>query len=444
MAPEVIRAETYTPAVDIWSLGVLVYNMLSGKLPFDGSHIKEVLRKVRAGRYEFPDSQWKDISADAKQFINGLLELDPHNRLTAHQALAHPWLNDDQLSSQPIQNDRSALGYDQRKLRMSSMAIDDVAALLDMDDEEDDQMRGITGPRPHSHGHGANSGLSALTRLFPGRSGGKSGGLGSASSSRQSNNPSLPISNRPPRHDSHQSFSTSSPSSGRRSAGAGAKLGSPGSTKRRTSDAGVVVVPRLPHQDLDHARRSSLSPPSVGSGCDSEGYTDQNDVKTEWNASGDDLLPPLHPLIASGKINDGGNLDSYAPEDMDDPFGRKGDLDSYHVRAALADTIRSNDEMKRDSDVAQAAPRNGYTADLTVGQEEDVSAYNNGGYNMASIGGMHYGGLEANPGFTLPAILSAKVIRQQRTNALAANHIERSQRAADNAYRGGNHSDDDM
>lgn len=167
VAPEVIRAETYTPAVDIWSLGVLAYNMLSGKLPFDGNNIKEVLRRVRTGRYTFPDAEWGDISDVAMSFIRGLLELDPKKRLTAREALGHPWMTSNTLSERAIMNDRSALGNEQRKLRMSSMAIDDVAGLLSLDDE--DERRRANGQSTISDDEG--TGVKALTRLFPGKGG---------------------------------------------------------------------------------------------------------------------------------------------------------------------------------------------------------------------------------------------------------------------------------
>lgn len=173
VAPEVIRAETYTPAVDIWSLGVLAYNMLSGKLPFDGNNIKEVLRRVRAGRYSFPDAEWGDISDEAKDFIRGLLEVDPKKRLTAREALAHSWLTSANISERAINNDRSALGYEQRKLRMSSMAIDDVAGLLRLEEEEE---------VADSNEHHSDHGIRALSRLFPGKSGKASRSSGSSRS----------------------------------------------------------------------------------------------------------------------------------------------------------------------------------------------------------------------------------------------------------------------
>lgn len=180
VAPEVIRAETYTPAVDIWSLGVLAYNMLSGKLPFDGNNIKEVLRRVRSGRYSFPDSEWRDISAEAKDFIRGLLEVDPKKRFSANEALNHFWLTSTNISERAITNDRSALGYEQRKLRMSSMAIDDVAGLLRLD-EEDEATSGSS-HHHHHHGNAGEYGIRALSRLFPGKSAKSSRSSGSSRS----------------------------------------------------------------------------------------------------------------------------------------------------------------------------------------------------------------------------------------------------------------------
>lgn len=137
-APCIVTGKPYTTAVDMWSCGVILYNLLSGRLPFDGNNIKEVLRRVQAGKYDFPDAQWRHISPDAKDLIDGLLKYDPKKRLTASQALKHPWITSTTLSTTAIGNDRSLLGREQRKLRMSSMAIDNVKALLEMDDSDED------------------------------------------------------------------------------------------------------------------------------------------------------------------------------------------------------------------------------------------------------------------------------------------------------------------
>lgn len=168
VAPEVIRAETYTPAVDIWSLGVLAYNMLSGTLPFDGNNIREVLQRVRAAHFTFPNSKWYGISDEAKDFIRSLLEPDPKKRPTAPQALQHTWLTSSTTSERAIMNDRSALSYEQRKLRMSSIAIDNVADLLRLDDEDE--------VAADDHG------IRALSRLFPGKSNKSSRSSGSGRS----------------------------------------------------------------------------------------------------------------------------------------------------------------------------------------------------------------------------------------------------------------------
>lgn len=198
VAPEVIKAETYTPAVDIWSLGVLAYNMLSGKLPFDGNNIKEVLRKVRAGKYTFPDGEWADISSEAKDLIKGLLEVNPKKRLSAKQALAHPWISSSNLSERIINNDRSALGYEQRKLRMSSMAIDDVAGLLRLEeeDEQEHHPHEKTSHHHHAGGGATDLGIRALSRLFPGKSGKSSRSSGSTHSHSARHDHTLP-----PRHE---------------------------------------------------------------------------------------------------------------------------------------------------------------------------------------------------------------------------------------------------
>jgi len=139
VAPEVIRGETYGPPVDCWSCGVLLYNILSGALPFDGNNIKEVLRRVRSGKYTFPEAEWRDISDSAKDLVAGLLEYDPKRRLTARAALQHEWIVSTEQSTRPIRNDRTGLGTQQRRARMSSMAIDDVKGALDLDDDSDDE-----------------------------------------------------------------------------------------------------------------------------------------------------------------------------------------------------------------------------------------------------------------------------------------------------------------
>ncbi len=70
-----------------------MYFILCGHPPFYGSTEKRILEKVVKGLYEFKDSEWEGISEDAKDLIRKLLEYDPEKRLSAEDALKHPWFS---------------------------------------------------------------------------------------------------------------------------------------------------------------------------------------------------------------------------------------------------------------------------------------------------------------------------------------------------------------
>eukprot|EP00184_Porphyridium_aerugineum_P003732 CAMPEP_0184696982 /NCGR_PEP_ID=MMETSP0313-20130426/4123_1 /TAXON_ID=2792 /ORGANISM="Porphyridium aerugineum, Strain SAG 1380-2" /LENGTH=485 /DNA_ID=CAMNT_0027155741 /DNA_START=196 /DNA_END=1653 /DNA_ORIENTATION=+ len=91
VAPEVVKKEGYNTFCDMWSAGIIMYNLLSGKRPFEGTKRPEVLAKIKEGQFTFPNEDWDDISAEAKRLIRGLLQVDPSKRLSARGALNHPW-----------------------------------------------------------------------------------------------------------------------------------------------------------------------------------------------------------------------------------------------------------------------------------------------------------------------------------------------------------------
>jgi serine/threonine protein kinase len=92
-APEIIVDEPYSKAVDLWSLGIMTYLMVSGKLPFNSEDENEIARQVV---YDEPDYSrnpvWKNISAECKDFIKRLLNKDQNKRMTIKEALEHEWI----------------------------------------------------------------------------------------------------------------------------------------------------------------------------------------------------------------------------------------------------------------------------------------------------------------------------------------------------------------
>jgi len=92
VAPEVLAATGYDKEVDLWSVGVITYLLLCGFPPFYGDGLPEVFEQIMKAEYDFPEPYWDDISSEAKDLINHLLVVDPAKRLTADQALQHPWI----------------------------------------------------------------------------------------------------------------------------------------------------------------------------------------------------------------------------------------------------------------------------------------------------------------------------------------------------------------
>ncbi|CAD8180467.1 unnamed protein product [Paramecium octaurelia] len=91
IAPEVID-QNYNNKCDLWSCGVIMYIMMCGKPPFNGTNIEELYRSIKSGIVDFTGSEWQDVSQDAKSFISKLLVVDPAKRISAEQALKDPWI----------------------------------------------------------------------------------------------------------------------------------------------------------------------------------------------------------------------------------------------------------------------------------------------------------------------------------------------------------------
>jgi len=94
VAPEILRKERYGVTVDMWSAGVIFYIILCGFPPFfdENEDMARLYRKIKKAEYDMPSPYWDNVSNEAKDLVRRLLVSDPAKRLTAADALKHPWL----------------------------------------------------------------------------------------------------------------------------------------------------------------------------------------------------------------------------------------------------------------------------------------------------------------------------------------------------------------
>lgn len=101
VAPEILRGR-YGKECDIWSLGVLMYFMLSGKHPFRGTDIKDLFVKIIKGEYSFSDQSFENVSKEAKSLISQMLVTHPTRRISINSALNHVWFKSLEKKSSTI------------------------------------------------------------------------------------------------------------------------------------------------------------------------------------------------------------------------------------------------------------------------------------------------------------------------------------------------------
>lgn len=128
-APEIILNEKYDESADMWSLGVILYLLLSGNHPFstESSNLEVLFEKVTNGDYNFLDD-WCNVSDEGKDFIRKLLVVDPNKRLSAGEALANSWLtlDENKLASNNLNESRERLKVwiSNKSFRDSAYAVD--------------------------------------------------------------------------------------------------------------------------------------------------------------------------------------------------------------------------------------------------------------------------------------------------------------------------------
>ena len=92
LAPEIGNRQKYGKEVDCWSLGVTVFVMLSGTMPYISTSEPEILELVKKGEYLFDPEYWGERSDEAKDFVKGLMNVDAKERMNCSQALKHSWI----------------------------------------------------------------------------------------------------------------------------------------------------------------------------------------------------------------------------------------------------------------------------------------------------------------------------------------------------------------
>lgn len=125
VSPEALSQDRITHKADIWSLGVILYILLSGYPPFIAQPNRPKQQLIMHGQFSFHEKTWKSISSSAKQLISNLLKVDPRMRPTAQEVLEHPWVTGDLAKQEQMDAEivsRLQSFNARRKFRAAAMA----------------------------------------------------------------------------------------------------------------------------------------------------------------------------------------------------------------------------------------------------------------------------------------------------------------------------------
>eukprot|EP00968_Pinguiococcus_pyrenoidosus_P011821 scaffold986_cov237-Pinguiococcus_pyrenoidosus.AAC.19 len=123
VAPEVLDRFEYTPACDVWGIGVILYILLVGYPPFWAETQEALFATIKRGDYEFHEDAWDEISDDAKDLVSRMLTVNVRERITTHGVLEHPWIRTIQSSHHLEKTQRRLRKFNaRRKFRAAVMA----------------------------------------------------------------------------------------------------------------------------------------------------------------------------------------------------------------------------------------------------------------------------------------------------------------------------------
>ncbi|KAG0176742.1 hypothetical protein DFQ28_000066 [Apophysomyces sp. BC1034] len=137
-APEIVRDQRYSKAVDMWAIGCVLYTLLSGFPPFYDESIRALTDKVAKGQYTFLSPWWDPISDEAKDLIRNLLCVNPTERYTINEFFEHPWISGEKkIRRVPTlaKLDRTAVGGNNNSMRRKdvfSPGVTSIKEILDI------------------------------------------------------------------------------------------------------------------------------------------------------------------------------------------------------------------------------------------------------------------------------------------------------------------------
>ena len=101
ISPEILsKKKNYTEKCDMWSCGVIMYILLTGQPPFNGNSDEKIIKKISDGKFDMEKYPWPIISNHAKDLVKKLLEVDDQKRISAEEALKHPWFESKEVKSE--------------------------------------------------------------------------------------------------------------------------------------------------------------------------------------------------------------------------------------------------------------------------------------------------------------------------------------------------------